>query len=202
MVKIGYVRVSTDKQDPASQKKLLLSMGIPEPEIYVDEGISGWVDPTARPIYKKMMKRIADQTKEKVDTIVFSEFSRIGRNALEGLAELVRLGKMGITIKSLSSTENFLNDIPEPWQGYILHGMMLGAEIERKHHKERTQWAIDNVKANGSKSGKKIGRPMVPVDFEKITQTMEKYNVSENVARKICGYSPSTFYNAKKRLQK
>jgi len=202
MVKIGYVRVSTDKQDPASQKKLLLDMGIKEQDIFVDEGISGWVDPTARPVYKKMMKRIEDQSKEKVDTIVFSEFSRLGRNAKETAFELIRLEHLNIAIQSLSKIESFINTIPPEFQLNILSGIMLGADLERKHHKERTQWAIEDVKANGSKSGRKIGRPTITIDFEKIVQTMEKYNVSENVSRKICGYSASTFYNAKKRMNK
>jgi DNA invertase Pin-like site-specific DNA recombinase len=55
MVKIGYVRVSREKQDPASQVKLMEDMGIIKTDIFVDHGMSGWTDPTIRPIYKDMM---------------------------------------------------------------------------------------------------------------------------------------------------
>ena len=200
MTKIGYVRVSRDKQDPASQINLLKEMGIVDGDIFVDQGISGWTDPTVRPIYKKMMERLADTTKEKVDTIVFSEFSRIGRDAKESLYEILRLEHMGIKIQSLSKAESFINDIPATFQPTILSGMMAGADLERQHHKERTKWAIDNVRAHGSKSGKLIGRPKIKIDWEKIEKVKYQYKVSENVARKICGYNAATFY-AKKKLK-
>jgi DNA invertase Pin-like site-specific DNA recombinase len=77
--------------------------------------------------------------------------------------------------------------------------MMAGAEMERKHHMERTKWGLENVKAHGSKSGKAMGRPSINIDFDKIKKTQEQYDVSENVARKICGYSATTFYEAKKK---
>jgi DNA invertase Pin-like site-specific DNA recombinase len=198
MVKIGYVRVSREKQDPASQVKLMEDMGIIKTDIFVDHGMSGWTDPTIRPIYKDMMKRISDPSKEKVDTIVFSEFSRLGRNAKDSMYELLRLEHAGITVQSLSKIESFINDVPAAFQIQLLSSMMVGADLERKHHKERTVWALENVKAKGSKSGKPIGRPRVKVDFDKIKKLQEQYKVSENVARKICGYSATTFYNAKK----
>ena len=106
---------------------------------------------------------------------------------------------MGYSIQSLSQAESFINNIDPTFQLVILAAIGLGADLERKHHKERTLWALENVRERGSKSGKPMGRPRVNVDFEKIKKTMEQYNVSENVARKICGYSVTTFYSAKKR---
>jgi len=176
-------------------------MGIEESDIFVDHGFSGWTDPLVRPKYKEMIKRIEhweSDKKPKVDTIVFSEFSRLGRNAKESLYELLRLEHTGLSVQSLSKIESFINEIPATFQPQILAGMMAGADLERKHHKERTIWGLENVKEHGSKSGKPMGRPRVNVDFDKIQKTREQYNVSENVARKICGYSATTFYEAKK----
>jgi DNA invertase Pin-like site-specific DNA recombinase len=198
MVKIGYVRVSREKQDPASQIKLMRDMGILDENIFVDHGYSGWTDPLLRPVYKEMMKRVEDVEKEKVDTIVFSEFSRLGRNAKESLYELLRLEHNGITIQSLSKAESFINSIPSTFQPTVLSGMMAGADLERQHHRERTKWAMEHVKLHGSKSGRKIGRPVIAVDWEKIEKIKKQYGVSENVARKICGYNASTFYKKKK----
>jgi putative DNA-invertase from lambdoid prophage Rac len=199
MVKIGYVRVSREKQDPESQIKLMRDMGIPENEIFVDHGMSGWTEPTIRPVYVKMMKRLEDGEKPTVDTIVFSEFSRLGRNAKESMYELLRLEHIGIAVQSLSKIESFINNIPQEFQIQLLSSMMVGADLERKHHKERTIWGLENVKERGSKSGKPMGRPRVKVDFEKVKKVQDQYNVSENVARKICGYSTTTFYSAKKK---
>lgn len=202
MVKIGYVRVSRDNQDPESQKKLMRDMGIIESDIFVDHGISGWVEPNIRPTYKEMMKRLTDEVKPKVDTIVFSEFSRLSRNSKESVYELMRLEKMGFAIQSLSKAESFINNVDPTFQLLMLSAIGLGADLERKHHKERTVWALENVRVNGSKSGKPMGRPKVNVDFDKVKKTQEQYNVSENVARKICGYSTTTFYTAKKKAVK
>jgi DNA invertase Pin-like site-specific DNA recombinase len=199
MVKIGYVRVSREKQDPESQIKLMRDMGIAESDIFVDHGMSGWTDPTVRPVYKEMMKRISSTEKEKVDTIVFSEFSRLGRNAKESMYELLRLEHEGIAVQSLSKIESFINDVPPAFQIQLLSSMMVGADLERKHHKERTKWGLEIVKERGSKSGKPMGRPRVNIDFERVKKTQEQYNVSENVARKILGYSATTFYEAKKK---
>lgn len=198
-MKIGYVRVSREKQDPESQIKLMRDLGIAESDIFVDHGFSGWTDPLIRPKYKEMMKRLESPDKEKVDTIVFSEFSRLGRDAKESLYELLRLEHTGLAIQSLSKIESFINEVPPTFQPQILSGMMAGADLERKHHKERTVWGLENVRERGSKSGKPMGRPKVRIDFDKVKKTQEQYHVSENVARKICGYSATTFYEAKKR---
>lgn len=202
MVKIGYVRVSREKQDPESQIKLMRDMGIIESDLFVDHGMSGWTEPTIRPVYVRMMNRLGDVEKPKVDTIVFSEFSRLGRNAKESMYELLRLEHIGIAVQSLSKIESFINNIPQEFQIQLLSSMMVGADLERKHHKERTIWGLENVKERGSKSGKPMGRPRVNIDFEKVKKTQEQYNVSENVARKILGYSATTFYEAKKTREK
>jgi putative DNA-invertase from lambdoid prophage Rac len=198
LTKIGYVRVSRDNQDPESQKKLMRDMGIPESDVFVDDGISGWVNPHDRPVYKQMIKRIADPTKEKVTEIVFSEFSRLGRNAKDSIFELIRLEKEGIVISSLSSHEAFLNKIPTEVQLTVLSGMLVGAEMERKHTAERTRWGLKRVREYGSKSGKPMGRPRVIIDWDKIAKTMEQFRVPEKVAARICGYNESTFYKAKR----
>jgi DNA invertase Pin-like site-specific DNA recombinase len=177
-------------------------MGIAESDIFVDHGISGWVEPNIRPTYKDMMKRLIDGAKPKVDTIVFSEFSRLSRNSKESVYELMRLEKMGFAIQSLSKAESFINNVDPTFQLLMLSAIGLGSDLERKHHKERTVWALENVRVNGSKSGKPMGRPKVNVDFDKVKKTQEQYNVSENVARKICGYSTTTFYSAKKKVNK
>jgi putative DNA-invertase from lambdoid prophage Rac len=203
MVKLGYVRVSREKQDPESQIVLLKEMGVMDPDIYVDHGISGWTDPTARPVYKEMMKRLSEQDpSKKVTEIIFSEFSRLGRNAKESIYELIRLEKLGIAVKSLSAHESFINQLPSEIQLTILAGMATGAELERKHLQERTKWGLNRVKEYGSRSGKPIGRPRVVINWEEIQKTMEQFRVPEKVAVRICGYNESTFYKAKKMKEK
>ena len=196
---IGYIRISRDSQDAESQIKLMRDLGIAEKEMYLDHGISGFTEPNVRPAYKLLLKRLVDPEKPKVNIIVFSEFSRLSRNAKESVYELMRLEKMGFGIRSLSKSESFINNVDPMFQLMILAGIGLGADLERKHHKERTLWGLDVVRARGSKSGKPMGRPTVEIDFGKVKSVQEQYNVSENVARKICGYCATTFYTAKKK---
>lgn len=197
--KIGYVRVSKEKQDPAPQIKMLKDMGIPDDEIFVDHGYSGSTEPQSRPTYSAMLKRLEDKSKTKVDIIVFSEFSRIARNSKESVYELMRLEKLGYAIQSLSPVESIINNVEPTFQLIILAAIGIGADLERQHIKERTRYGLDYVKQHGSKSGKPIGRPKVNIKWDKIQEIMEKYKVSENVARKILGYSATTFYSAKKK---
>ena len=199
MTVLGYIRVCTEKQDQESQKALLIGYGILPENIFVDEGISGWTDPLVRPVYKRMIKRIDDKTQERVTKIVFSEFSRVGRNIQDSMAEIIRIVKSGIEVESLSDREKPLNTIEEPFKTVMLSMIMAGADLERKAHRERTKWAMDNIKTTGkTKSGKRVGRPSVIVDFDKINETMKKYNITMNMASKVLGYRPSTLYKAKK----
>jgi DNA invertase Pin-like site-specific DNA recombinase len=191
MVKIGYARVSTDNQDPSSQIKVLMEQKIPQELIFIDLDVSGTKEPLKRPAYKKLMEFIEKGT---TDTLVLTEYSRLGRNAKESLFELLRIEKMGIVVKSLSANESFINELPAELQPLATSAMMLGADLERKHISERTTWGLENAKAKG----KVLGRPEVKIDWAKIDEIREKYGVSYNMARKLCGYKATTFYKEKK----
>jgi putative DNA-invertase from lambdoid prophage Rac len=191
MGKIGYVRVSKDTQDVASQIKLMTDLGIDSNDIFVDSGIGGATKPEKRPVFKKMLERINSGD---VDEIVFSEFSRIGRTVDDSLMTLIPLKQRGITIRSLSAHEDFINKLPSEMQTWMISGMLFAASMEKKHNNERTKWGIENARA----SGKQIGRPMVKIDFDKIKSTMETFGLREKQAVRVCGYSESTFYKWKK----
>jgi DNA invertase Pin-like site-specific DNA recombinase len=191
MVKIGYARVSTDNQDPASQIKVLMEQKIPQELIFIDLDMSGTKEPLKRPEYKKLMEFVAKGT---TDTLILTEYSRLGRNAKESLFELLRIEKLGIVVKSLSANESFINDLPVELQPLATSAMMLGADLERKHNSERTIWGLENAKSKG----KILGRPEIKIDWEKIEEIKKKYGVSYNMARKLCGYKATTFYKEKK----
>ena len=199
--KIGYVRVSREKQDPAPQIKMLKDMGIPDEEIFIDHGYSGATEPQSRPTYAAMMKRLVNKDKPQVNTIVFSEFSRLARSSKESVYELMRLEKLGFSIESLSPAESIINNVDPTFQLVILSAIGIGADLERKHIIERTKYGLEYVKQHGSRSGKPIGRPKIKIDWVKLKETQDKFKVSENVARKILGYNPSTFYAEKRKMK-
>lgn len=192
---IGYVRISNpEKQDPASQIKLMQDRGIAMMDIFVD-GASGGIEPLKRPAYRKMIDRLAVGD---VTELVVSEFSRIGRTVHESLMEVLSIQQRHIKIQSLSETEKFINELPIDMQPILISAMMYSASLERKHIKERTKWGMDNAKEKGTKSGNPIGRPTVKVDFEAVKKLVEEKDLKEAQAIRVLGIKARTFYAAKK----
>ena len=93
-----YCRVSTQMQSTDRQKDELLTFAknqnyiINEENIYIDI-ISGYSTGEDRPEYTKLLKSIQNGD---VDTILFSELTRLRRNSVELLAEIQRLQEKNI----------------------------------------------------------------------------------------------------------
>lgn len=193
---LGYVRISNpEKQDPASQVKLMQERGIDIDNIYIDM-VSGGVAPSDRVAFKKLKERIS---KGDISELVISEYSRIGRDMIESLSEVLSLLKLNIRIQSLSEREKMINQYPTVTMQLFAVLMSLdSAQQERDHIKERTRWGMQNAKQKGTKSGKPIGRPCVPVDFGAVQKLVEEKGLKEAQAIRVLGIKPRTFYAAKK----
>ena len=196
MKSIGYVRVSREKtQDPASKINLIQDHGIPMEDIFIDT-ISGAIAPMERPAYQKMMERIKQGD---INELVCSEYSRIGRTIIESLSEVLVILKLGIKIQSLSKREERINEYPNVTMQLIAVVLALdSAQQEREHIKERTKWGMQNAKAKGTRSGKPIGRPVKPVDFDAVNKLIQEKFLKEKQAIRVLGIKESTFYKAKK----
>ena len=109
----------------------------------------------------------------------------------------MNFNRKGIKITSLSKIEESINNIPGAFQPAAISLMMGAAQVEREHIKERTRWGLENARQRG----KKLGRPSVTIDFSKIHECMEKYNLKEKQAIRVCGYSESSVYKAKKKMK-
>jgi putative DNA-invertase from lambdoid prophage Rac len=194
-IKVGYIRISNpEKQNVASQRKLMIDQGIPADRIFEDYG-SGGVEPMKRAAYKEMSIYLKEHPE--ITDVVMSEYSRLGRTVVESLHELLSVIRRGIKVSSLSQSEKMINDIPAMWQPAVISLMMGSAQSEREHIKERTRWGLEAAKERG----KKLGRPIVKIDFSKIDENMKKYNLKEAQAVRVCGYKPGTFYRAKRGLK-
>lgn len=198
-IKVGYARKSSDKQDLSTQINKLHDAGIPVELIYSDS-MSGGTDAATRPGYRAMLDRLALGD---VDELIVTEYSRVGRDTLDTLGELIALSKRGVKLTSLSANEKVLSSTPREIQPIVLSGISLGADLERKHNKERTAWVLQEIKSGRrkTKSGKPIGRPVITIDWIKIKETMVKHSISMNMASKLLGYKRSTFYNHKKAIR-
>ena len=196
ITKVGYIRISNaEKQDPESQRKLMVGMGITDSNIFTDFG-SGSVEPMKRKAYRTMIAFVNEHPT--ITEIVMSEYSRLGRTVVESLSEFLNLTKRGIKITSLSKTEDTINNIPLAFQPAVIGLMMASAQGEREHIIERTRWGLDNARSKG----KKLGRPRVEIDFNKLKETMDKYGLKELQAMRVLGLNPTTVYKRKREVNK
>jgi DNA invertase Pin-like site-specific DNA recombinase len=190
MTSAGYVRVSTDEQDPDSQIKVLRDQGIHPDLIFSDVGISGTREPGDRPGYKRLLKVLeAGEIKD----LYVSELSRLGRDTISTLEEMIRLNRAGVNVHSLSPNERVIEETGPEFKPLLISALQLAADLERKHLSERTIRGIEAARARGSKPG----RPEVKIPVEKIKEFMDR-GLSERSAVLASGTKLSTYYRKKK----
>ncbi len=151
-----YLRVSTGEQTTANQRLELeawvASCGYTVTEVYEDHAISGAKSSDQRPALSRLLK---DAVRRRFDMAAVWAVDRLGR--------------------SLTDLLNTLQTLKESKVGLFLHQQgidtstaagkaffqMLGvfAEFERAIIVERANAGIARAKANGTKSGRPIGRP-------------------------------------------
>jgi len=148
---LGYIRVSTDKQNLENQKHKILSYA-QEQKIIVDDFVE--IEISSKGDSKK---RLIDSLFEKLkagDTLICTELSRLGRNMLEILNLIERFNNEQIKLIFVNQPELSTN------QNNALSALLLAiygyfAQTEREIISERTKQGLAAAKA----SGKQLGRP-------------------------------------------
>ena len=105
-----YYRVSTERQDLASQKQaveawldqLETSKRPKKIRVFTDEGISG--NSLNRPGYQELLKTANEK---KIDTIIVYRLDRFSRNASDAIKTLISLDEVGVGF--ISVTQPVLN---------------------------------------------------------------------------------------------
>ncbi len=146
---IGYLRVSTEKQDLEKQRYLLLEFANKE-GYRITEFIE--VEASTR---KSSIERRIDYLKSRLkqDTVLLvAELSRLERSMVDCINLVTSISEMGVTIKFVRQ--------PELDTGGI-HGKLIlaifgyFAEAEREYIRMRTRQGLEAARANG----KVLGRP-------------------------------------------
>lgn len=146
---IGYIRVSTDKQDANKQRHLLLEYAQAK-RILIHEFVA--VEISSR---KNQKERRIEELKAKLqrgDTLVAAELSRLGRNMLETLNIINELAENGVSIVFVRQPE--LSTLG-PHTKLLLAIYSYFAESEREYISMRTKQGLAAAKA----SGIQLGRP-------------------------------------------
>jgi DNA invertase Pin-like site-specific DNA recombinase len=171
----GYVRVSTDDQGAglAAQKQAVLSAGVDERHLVVDEGISG--TKFDRPGLKRIMAEM-----RRGDLLVCAKLDRLGRSVYGVLGLFKQLEELGVEVKVLHESI----DTTTP-AGKLMRNMLLTmAEFERDMIASRTKAALAEIKRTGlGKDGtpKTIGRKKALDDAQR-KELLDLYDKGVRIA--------------------
>lgn len=159
-----YLRVSTTDQDTARQERELRTVaqarGWEVVEVYADNGISGSKGREQRPAFDRLHQ---DATRRRFDIVMAWSVDRLGRSLKDLLVFLGELQAAGVELFLYQQAV----DTTTPSGRAMFQMLGVFAEFERSMIVERVRSGMAKAKANGTKSGKAIGRPRVP---EKVRQ--------------------------------
>ena len=149
MTVIGYIRVSSDKQDAQKQEHLLLKYA-QQHHMQIDDFIK--IEISSR---KNTQARRIDELLrllETNDVLLVAELSRLGRNMFEVLNIINQLSENGVRIVFVRQPEL---STAGPHGKLLLAIYSYFAEAERDFISVRTQQGLAAARA----SGKQLGRP-------------------------------------------
>ena len=148
---IGYIRVSTDKQDLDKQRHLLLEYAQQKQWVinhFVEVEISARRNTKERRIDELLA------VLEAGDVLLVAELSRLGRNMLQTLSIINTLGEKGVDIVFIRQPE--LSTMG-PHTKLLLAIYSYFAEAEREYISVRTKQGLAAAKAKGALLGRPKG---------------------------------------------
>ena len=174
----GYIRVSTEEQNPARQQALLRELGVDE--IFLDKASGKNTD---RPELRRMLDYV-----RKGDTVIVESISRFARNTRD-LLELVEQ-LTAKEVEFISKKEAI--DTTTPTGKFMLTVFAAVAELEREYILQRQREGIAIAKAQG----KYHGRASLPTpdNFETVTAQWRRGEITAKEAMRRTGLKTNTFY--------
>jgi len=148
---IGYLRVSSEKQDLQQQEHLLLKYA-QQQEIHIDEFIR--VEISSR---RKTEERRIDELMKRLgegDVLLVAELSRLGRNMFEVINIINQMSENGVAINFVRQPELSTGG---PQRKLLLAIYSYFAETERDFISMRTKQGLAAARARGQKLGRPKG---------------------------------------------
>jgi len=190
---IGYIRVSTNKQDFNNQRLEILEYARKH-NINIDEFLA--IEISSR---KDTKQRRIDELLTKLnegDTLIVSELSRLGRSVGQVITIVDQLIKLGVHFIAIK--ENIIINGKHDLQSKVMITMFgLFAEIERDLISDRTKQGLMAAR----EKGKLLGRPKGSLSDSKLTGKDElikeelKYGVAQAAIARKFGVSRTTLVN-------
>ncbi|CAB5221369.1 PinR Site-specific recombinases, DNA invertase Pin homologs [uncultured Caudovirales phage] len=180
-----YYRVSTDKQDLASQETAMESWlrDLSESKkpksvrVFKDEGISGKT--TNRPAYNELLQAAFAG---EIDTILVYRLDRFSRDSSSAIRTILELDHYGVAFVSISqATLNLAHD--NPFRRTFLAMFADLAEIERDTIVARVKAGLDAARKRGVRLG---NTKEIPSDAkDKVIELRKKGESYRDIARKV-----------------
>src|SRR6266705_300144 len=181
-MKIGYIRVSRDKQTTALQED---AMRQEQCDRVFTAKLSGKL--FARPEFLRML-----DVARPGDVIVVWRLDRLGRSLRQLIETVTMLAERGIELRSLK--ENI--DTTTPTGKLLFHIMGAMAEFERDVISERTQAGLEAARARGRRGGRP--KAIEKIELRNLARAKELYAAKNNTIQEIMqmtGFkSRNTFY--------
>jgi DNA invertase Pin-like site-specific DNA recombinase len=161
MTTIGYIRVSTDRQDLEKQRHLLLEYA-QQHRILIDEFIEAEISSRKNP-HERRISELMEKLHHG-DLLLVAELSRLGRNMLETLNIIHDLTEKGVKITFIRQPELSTTG---PHTQLLLAIYSYFAQSEREFISIRTRQGLAAAKAQGKQLGRRKGsrnkhRPLDP----------------------------------------
>lgn len=179
MSKIGYIRVSTEKQETARQQEIMNNYQV---DRIFSEKLSG--ANTDRPQLKAMLDYVREG-----DTLYIESISRLGRSTKDLLNIIDTLTTKGVTL--ISHKESI--DTDTPTGKFMLTVFAALSQLEREQLKLRQREGIEIAKAQG----KYTGRKPIEIDWTRFGQLYGEWkskNITGRDFMRRMDLSVNTFY--------
>lgn len=202
-----FARVSTNIQDYDRQVNELTAVASSKDwnvEAIFAEKVSGAKKNNERTELKNMIEYVEAH---KINKVIVTELSRLGRDTLQVLEVIEMLNSKGISlyianynIETLTA-EGKVN----PMSQFLITILAEVARMERKTIKERMDSGYNNYRSNGGKVGRKVGYKKSDADMlEQYAEEVKylKKGIALRTISKLTGTSVNTISKCKALLQK
>ena len=192
---LGYIRVSTERQDINNQRMEILEYGRKHDlkiKDFIEIEISSRKDKKQRRIEELLEKLSAG------DILIVSELSRLGRSTAEVIDIVNELVRLGISLVAIKQNLQVKDGKKMDMQTKVIVTMFsLFAELERDIISERTRQALQAKKAGG----KKLGKPKGTIQASRLDEKQDaireflKHRVPKSAIAKMLGTSRTNLVN-------
>ena len=150
MTTYSYLRISTEGkgQTTENQRKQILDGGFAVDVWCSEDGVSGSVKATERPVFKAMLAKMVSG-----DVLITTMVDRLGRSASDILSVVEHLKAIGVKVRILQFDGM---DITSSMGKMVLTCVSAMAELERNILIERTISGLERTKAQGTVLGPKL----------------------------------------------